>query len=341
VTGQQGPRVAELGELELLRRLRPYLDHEAPGLEVGAGDDAAVWHPGGERDVVVTTDSLVEGVHFLPCPGNAEFYTSLGWKLLAISLSDLAAMGAEPGPALLALALPGGWLAADVEALYQGLAECAEKHGATLAGGNLSDAATAVLTSTCLGHVPPGRALRREGAEPGWKLACTGRLGGAAAALRLRQDPGAEAAMEVAEATRAAWVRRFRRPEPRLAAAQALVEEGMRVCLDISDGLYLDAARLLRVGLGAVIEPALLPIEPGVRETFPGAWIEIAGGGEDYELLFAGPAEKVETVCRRVVANGLPATVIGAFDSGTGVRLRDAEVGESQPPPAGHVHFAG
>ena len=341
MTGQPGPRVDELGEHELLRRLQPYLDHQAPGLELGAGDDAAVWHPGGARDVVVTTDSLVEGVHFHACPGDGAFYTSLGWKLLAVSLSDLAAMGAEPGPAVLALSLPGDWLAVDVEALYQGLAECAREHGATLAGGNLSAAATAVLTSTCLGHVAPGRALRRSGAEPGWNLACTGSLGGAAAALRMHHDRGAETAKLVPEVTRAAWLRRLHRPEPRLAAARALVEEGIGVCLDISDGLYLDAARLLRDGLGASIEPGQLPIEPGVREAFPGAWIEIAGGGEDYELLFAGPPDRVESARRRVGAGGLEATVIGALRSGDGVRLRDADGTETPAPATGHLHFAG
>jgi thiamine-monophosphate kinase len=332
--------VADLGELELLRLLQPYLDRKASGLRLGAGDDAAVWHPGGERDVVVTTDSLVEGVHFQPCPGDIEFYTGLGWKLLAVSLSDLAAMGAEPGPAVLALSLPGSWLAADVEALYQGLAECAREHGAALAGGNLSDAGTAVLTSTCLGHVAPGRALRRQGAQTGWKLACSGTLGGAAASLRLQRSPPTEKAMPVPEATRAAWDGRLRRPEPRLSAGRALVEAGIGVCLDISDGLYLDAARLLRDGLGAVIEAGLLPLEPGVREAFPGAWVEIAGGGEDYELLFAGPPDKVETACRHIVAGGLMATVIGAFDSGTGVRLRDSDGVATQAPGAGHVHFA-
>jgi len=340
VTGQPGPYVAELGELELLRRLQPYLDREAPGLLVGAGDDAAVWRSGGSGDIVVTTDSLVEGVHFHPCPGDSEFYTSLGWKLLAVSLSDLAAMGAEPGPAVVALSLPGGWLAADVESLYQGLAQCAREHGATLAGGNLSGAPAAVLTSTCLGSVAPGRALRRQGAEPGWKLACTGSVGGATAALRLRQDRGAGAPMTVPEATQAAWMRRWRRPEPRLGAGRALVEEGLGVCLDISDGLYLDAARLLRDGLGAVIEPGLLPIDAGVRAAFPDAWIDVAGGGEDYELLFAGPPDKVENACRRVVAGGLSATVIGTLDSGTGVRLREADGGETRAPASGHVHFA-
>lgn len=341
MTGQQGPLVSEVGELELLRRLQPYLDHEGQGLALGAGDDAALWNPGSEGDIVLTTDSLVEDVHFHPCPGDAGFYRSLGWKLLAISLSDLAAMGAEPGPALVALALPGGWRVADVEALYHGLAECAQEHGATLAGGNLSDAAIAVLTSTCLGRVDAGLALRREGAEPGWRLACTGELGGAAAAVRILQATYAEEAKVMPEATRAAWVQRLRRPQPRLAPARTLVEEGIRVCLDVSDGLYVDAARLLHEGLGVVIEPALLPIEPGLREAFPGAWIEIAGGGEDYELLFAGAPERVESACRRLVAGGLDATVIGVFDDGAGVRLRDADGSETRAPAAGHVHFAG
>lgn len=333
-----GRLVGEVGEAELFHLLQPYLSADAPGLLVGPGDDAAVWQPRPGYAVVATTDSLVEDVHFHLLPGDLEFNTDLGWKLLAVSLSDLAAMGARPGPSFLALALAPAWPVADLEALYQGLADCARVHAAGLAGGNLSAAATSVLTSTCLGEVEPVAMLQRQGAQVGWQIAVTGRLGGAAAALRV-SEATATADGEVRAA--AAWTRRLRRPQPRLVAAAALVKAGVTVCLDISDGLYIDLARILGAGLGAVLNTGVLPLEPGVREAFPGSWAEVAGGGEDYELLFAGPAAVVARACRAVGSGGLEATTIGAVDAGPGVRLRGADGLEVPAPSTGHQHFGG
>jgi thiamine-monophosphate kinase len=338
VTGP-GLVVGDVGEIDLLRMLEPYLDRGAASLLLAAGDDGAIWQPEASKAVVVTTDSLVEDVHFHRLSGDTDFNTDLGWKLLAISLSDLAAMGASAGPSFLALTFPPDWPVADVEALYRGLAECAREHRATLAGGNLSGGATAVLTSTCLGEVVADLALRRRGAVPGWKLAVTGRLGGAAAAVRVAVR--ADAAAAVAEVARAAWTARLRRPRPRLVEARALADEGIRVCLDVSDGLYLDAGRLLQEGLGLIIDPERIPLEDCVRAAFPDSWAELAGGGEDYELLFAGPAERVDAACRRIVGHGGDATVVGEFDTGAGVRLRAADGGESPAPGSGHQHFRG
>lgn len=333
-----GRLVGDVGEGELLRLLQPYLTADAPRLLVGPGDDAAVWQPQAGHAVVVTTDSLVENVHFRPAPGDDEFNSDLGWKLLAVSLSDLAAMAAAPGPSFLALALTPAWPVGDVEALYRGLAECGRVHGAGLAGGNLSGSATTVLTSTCVGEVDPAAMLRRQGAVSGWQLAVTGRLGGAAAAVRATE---ASATANGAGAVAAAWLRRLRRPEPRLRAAAALVGAGVTVALDISDGLYIDVARILGAGLGAVLEPEVLPLEAGVREAFPNTWTELVGGGEDYELLFAAPPAIVAEACRRVSAGGLEATVIGAVDESPGVRLRGGDGSEVAAPTTGHQHFRG
>jgi thiamine-monophosphate kinase len=337
VTGP-GRLVGDAGEAELLRLLEPYLTAEAPGLLVGPGDDAAVWQPRPGHAVVVTTDSLVENVHFHRAPGDSDANADLGWKLLAVSLSDLAAMGAQPGPSFLALALTPAWLVADLEALYQGLADCARVHGAGLAGGNLSDAATTVLTSTSLGEVDPERMLRRQGARAGWRIAVTGRLGGAAAALRAAE---AVAAAGPGSGADAAWLRRLRRPEPRLGAAASLIASGVTVAIDVSDGLYLDVGRILGAGLGAVLDGAQLPVEPGVREAYPKAWHEVVGGGEDYELVFAGPPEIVAEACRRVTAGGLEATIIGEVDGAPGVRLVGADGAEVPAPSSGHLHFRG
>jgi thiamine-monophosphate kinase len=233
---------------------------------------------------------------------------------------------------------------ADVESLYAGLAECARAHGGVLAGGNLSGGVAAVLTSTCLGEVSPDLALRRTGARPGWRLAMTGRAGGAAAALRERHrlDSGAGTTPDpdaVADpAVVAAWNTRLRRPQPRLREAALIAAQGIRVCLDVSDGLFLDAGRLLRHGVGVVIDPERLSLDTGIREAFANSWIEVAGGGEDYELLFAGPPERIDAACGQIVDGGGEATVIGEFDTGPGVRLRGAG-GTIPAPPLGHEHF--
>jgi thiamine-monophosphate kinase len=341
---REGLRLADLGELGLLRRIVPALAASAAvGLRLGAGDDAAIWRPPPGSDVVATTDTLVEGVHFFP-PATAADAADLGWKLLAISLSDLAAMGAEPGPAFLALALPAGWPVALLDGLYAGLAECAGAFGASLAGGNLSAAAQPVLTSTCLGTVPPDQALRRTGALPGWELATTGRLGGAAAALRELAEPR-EAPPASGPETAPAWRLRLARPTPRLTAGRALLEAGISVALDISDGLYLDAARLLGVAgdeaaTGLVIDVDALPLEPGIAERWPQEMAALAGGGEDYELLFAAPPEAIARAVEALEALGVGATVVGRFDGGRGVRLRAGGV-EVAAPASGHEHFHG
>ncbi len=336
-----GPVVGDAGELELLRLLQPHLASASERLMVPAGDDGAVWQPAAGKAVVTTTDSLVEDVHFHRADGDGGFYRDLGWKLLAVSLSDIAAMGAEPGPSFFALTLPADWPVGDLNALYEGLSECAARWGSELAGGNLSAGRVAVLTSVCLGEVADDRVLRRAGAEPGWSLAVTGRLGGAAAALRVLHDPDSEAARTTAPGTMALWRARLRRPLPRLEEAPALVDAGIRVCLDVSDGVFLDSRRLLRQGLGLLIDPNALPLEDGVGEGFPDDWLGVAGGGEDYELLFAGPAEVVEAACAGVKASGTEARVIGRFDRGQGVRLSGADAAEALAPDAGHRHFGG
>lgn len=326
---QRVTTVGEVGEAGLLVRLQPWLDHAAPGLVVGPGDDAAVWQPPLGHAIVTTTDSLVEGTHFLtPLAGNAA--VDLGWRLLAVSLSDLAAMGAAAGPAVVALALPPAWPVAWVEALYQGLAECAAQFGAPLSGGNISAAATAVLTCTCVGSLDPSQLLRRAGAEPGWLLAVTG-IVGAAAASRHAVRSGAE----IEEAWRGAA-----RPVPRLEAAPLLLGAGIRVAMDVSDGLFVDAGRLLdgASASGLLFDGEAIPVAAGIRERWPRQWLQVAGGGEDYELLFAGPEGQVARGCAALRAVGLVPAVIARFDSGPGVRVRDGGE-EKAAPPSGHEHF--
>lgn len=308
-------------------------------LVVGAGDDAAVWTPGPGRSVVTTTDSLVEEVHF-QTPADIEAASAIGWKLLAVSYSDLAAMGASPGPAFVSLSLPPAWRVEWVEAMYRDMYDAVTVLGGGLAGGNVSAASAAVLTSTCLGEVDPRHMLRRAGARPGWKLAVTGELGGAAAALRLAhadEAGGPAAGAEHADI----WQQRLRRPQPRLRQAAAATAAGVGCGLDVSDGLFIDAGRLLGAGGagGLVIESAAIPTDPGVRDTWPDGWLEVVGGGEDYELLLAAPPGVLAEAADRAADLRVPITVIGEFDNGAGVRV--AVDGVERPPPgAGHQHFA-
>ncbi|MHB8508398.1 MAG: thiamine-phosphate kinase [Candidatus Dormibacteria bacterium] len=320
----------------MLALLRPYLATASSALPIAAGDDAAAWVPPPGEVVVVTTDTLVEDVHFRrpQVPSAAE---SLGWKLLAVSLSDLAAMGATPGPAFISLSVPGGWPAGTLVQIYQGLSQCASVHGALLAGGNLSESATPVLTSTCLGSVEPGRALVRTGARPGWALAVTGRVGGAAAALAVAPAGSAR------DRWSHAWQRRLDRPEPRLRGGRLLLAAGVPLALDVSDGLFVDAARLVAgpdrgFAGGLLIDSASLPLEPGLGEVFGDESLRVAGGGEDYELLFAGPEDRVADAVLRMVGDGMDATRIGQFDDGNGLRLL-REGKEVRPPATGHAHF--
>lgn len=326
--GGGAPTVAEVGEAGLLERLSPWLTH-GEGLLVGPGDDAAVWQPPPGHAVVSTIDSLVEGVHFVaPLVDNAAI--DLGWRLLAVSLSDIAAMGAEAGPAFISLALPPGWPVAWVELLYQGLAECSAQFGAPIAGGNVSAAATAVLTSTCLGSVDPGHVLRRGGALEGWRLALSGPVGAAAA---VRAASGSESA------GRQEW-RMSSRPSPRLEAAAELVRSGVTVAIDVSDGVFRDAQRLLDASgnSGLLVDGAALPVATGIRERWPRTWAEVVGGGEDYELLFAAAPAVMAGACAALTAAGLEPAVIGAFDTGAGLRLLIDGV-ETSPPRSGHEHF--
>ncbi|GAC1581327.1 MAG: thiamine-phosphate kinase [Candidatus Dormibacteria bacterium] len=323
--------VGELGELALLARLRPHLSGDGGELVVGVGDDAAVWQPPPGRAVVATTDSMVEGSHF-QVPLDTVGAADLGWRLLAASLSDLAAMGAAAGPALISLALPAGWPVAWVDAIYEGISACAERYGAPVAGGNVSASPAAVLTSTCLGTVDARACLRRDGAQPGWQLAVTGPVGAAAAVLQARRE---------GRPPDPAW-RAAARPLPRLEAGRALLEAGVRVALDISDGLYLDASRLLEASAvtGLVIEAAALPVATGIRECWPVGWLDIAGGGEDYELLFAAPPPLMARVAPLLAGLGLEAPVIGRFDSGAGMRLL-FDGREQAPPRSGFEHLTG
>jgi len=314
-----------------LRSISRYLDPPSAGLLVAApGDDAAVWR--GDPIVVATTDTMVEEIDFrLEWPGFD--FRLLGRRLMAINLSDLAAMGAEPRHALVSLSLRGTLRVADVRRLYRGIAEQAHRYGSTVAGGDLSGTlGSLTLTATLIGRLGSARAmLRRAGARPGWVIAVTGRLGAAAAGLRLL-----ESGAQPASRDERAWVAAQLDPTPRVAAGRALVTSGIRVGGDISDGLSREVERLVEdARLGATINVERLPLARGLHKK---QWPLAVTDSEDFELICAAPRARMGIAQRALERINVPLTLVGEIERRPGIRFRNGPRIESFKK-AGFEHF--
>jgi thiamine-monophosphate kinase len=302
-------QLRDLGEFGLIDRIERAVRRlgAAPGVVIGVGDDAAVLRPKPREDVVVTTDALVEGVHFR---WDTQGPRNIGRRALVANLSDLAAMGARPLGFTCALAAPPSLPLRTLDEMVAGLLREACEHGCPLVGGNLSRAGETSLTVTAIGAVSRGRSLTRAGARPGDRILVTGTLGGAALA--------------VARAERG--LGRIRGlPTPRLGAGRALARiPEVGACIDVSDGLEADLGHLLRAGggLAAEIDPARVPRPPRFAASCVRLGLDpnrlALAGGEDYELLFtvraAGPSSAA--LARRL---GVPVAEIGRAVRG-GVR---------------------
>ena len=300
--------VSALGEFGLIERLSSIIGPEAPpDLIVGIGDDAAAWRVG-DQVLLATTDTLVEGVHFLP-----EFapWSDVGWKALAVNVSDIAAMGGEPLFALVTLALPLETEVSFAEELYAGLTECAREYGITVAGGDIVRAPQIAVTVALIGRAQTREGepllMRRDGAKDGDVIAVTGTLGDSAAGLwRLRKGATEDDAL----------VRAHLRPLPRLAEALEATQAGIICAIDVSDGLLQDLGHICqKSGLGAEVREEALPLSDDLRAAYPEDAIALAvGGGEDYELLITGDEGAVEQVGDEISAT---LTVIGRMVEST------------------------
>lgn len=303
----------------------------SPGLVLGTGDDAALIRPRADRELAVCMDTLVSGVHF---PADAPAVT-VGHKSLAVNLSDLAAMGAEPRWALLALTIPSAdeeWLAA----FSAGFLALAKTFGIQLIGGDTTRG-TLTITVQAMGELEPGTALRRSGARVGDDVYVTGTLGDAALGLRLWQ--AGEAPLEGA---RARLVDRLNRPTPRVALGRRL--RGLATAaIDISDGLCADLGHVLEAsGVGATIETGRLPLSDEFRRLCPaGRGLALASrGGDDYELCFTAPVsarEAIETVSE---AEGVSASIIGTVEPAPGLRAVDEHGARVRLDGGGFDHFS-
>jgi len=298
--------VPRLGEFEAIDLFTRGLPRRGPGVAVGIGDDAAVLRPPPGEDLVATVDAVVEGVHF----GDSFAPEDVGWKALAVNLSDVAAMGATPLWALVALALPRGGNPAIVGRIGRGLAACARRFRVSVVGGNLTMASDLSISVTVMGSVRRGRALLRSGARPGDLVLVSGTLGDAALGL----ERGAARPL----------LSRQRRPVPRVALGRALSGVA-RAAVDVSDGLVQDLSHLCAAsGVGATVQAERLPLSTAYRRRVRGRPdpLEAAlAGGEDYELVVALPPSRLGAALRAARAAGTPLAVVGEFRRGSGVRV--------------------
>lgn len=333
-------------EFDLIAALVERLPPPGGQVRVGSGDDAAVTEPRAGASAT-TVDAIVEGVHFtLP-----EFpLRAVGRKALAASLSDLAAMGAEPGEAYVALGVPDGLGHTDLIELADGLAEVAEREGVSVVGGDVTRAPALSLAVTCIGHEPDGAGfVTRSGARPGDVVAVTGELGGAAAALKLLTNPASSASRPGVGAELDADVRerllaRQLDPRPRLEAGRALARHGATAMIDVSDGVGADAGHLARAsGVRVEIEAGRLPLAAGAAEVAGGEDGAVAlalSGGEDFELLLALPADRLEE-SRAGLDAPYGLTEIGRITEGEGIVVLARDGRELEPGGFDHMRGSG
>lgn len=333
-----------VGELEMIRRIRDAVGALPHGVSTGIGDDTAVLAPTPGAALLATTDLLIEDVHFRRSWASPY---DIGWKAMAVSLSDIAAMGGTARWALVALALPASVEVAEVDALYRGLREAAAPHGVVIVGGDSSASPTGwMINLTVLGE-HTGVPKLRSAAKAGDAVAVTGSLGRAAAGLALLEMGGATVPALDAR-TRDELTAAHLRPIARLAEGRWLgAQPGVHAMMDLSDGLTTDLGHICREsGAGARVMLGVLPLAPATHETAralgrdPLEWA--AGGGEDYELLLTCEPGAADALARGLrAAIGTPLTVIGRVEHReVGVTYVDAH-GEPIVLPSGYQHFDG
>jgi thiamine-monophosphate kinase len=326
------PRLGEFARID--RFLKP-LARDTEGA-LGLVDDAGLIAPPPGRQLVVTTDAMVEGVHYLP----GEEPARLGRKLLRVNLSDLAAMGAAPLAYTLTTVLPADLADDWLERLAAGLAEDQARYGIGLLGGDsVSTPGPVVLSVTAMGTVAAGRALTRAGARPGDRVYASGTLGDGHLGLYAARGDLSE--RDADAATIAALAGRYHLPEPRLAVGRGLA--GLATAaIDLSDGLPGDLGHICAAsGTGAQVEAARVPLSPAAR-TVVAARADLLrtalAGGDDYELLFTAPPHASDAVAALAAGTGVPLTDIGEIVAGSGVAIVDAG-GDPIPGLSGWSHF--
>lgn len=326
-----GPQARPDEDTLIARYFAPMAGPGADGLR----DDAASLTPRHGFDLVLTTDAIVAGVHYLA----GDPPQSIARKALGVNLSDLAAKGAAPRGFLLTLALSDDWTEDWLGAFTEGLRAASIEHDCPLLGGDTVRAAGPTLISVAaIGEVPHGTMLRRHGARPGDRLCCTGTIGDAALGLTQSLSPDAR----LSEEDRAHLTERYRSPRPRLALAPVLRRHA-RAAMDVSDGLAGDLSKMLGGGTSARVDIGAVPLSEAARRALaadPDRLDTILTGGDDYEILCAVPPASLDAFLRDACTAHMPVTVIGTVLAGEGLPVfAAADGGERQFAKGAFRHF--
>lgn len=319
-------------EFELIQRYFSRIGKPRTDVALGIGDDAALLNPPAGQQLVIATDTLVQGVHF---PTNTLPYY-IGWKALAVNLSDLAAMGAEPAWFTLALTLPessDAWLTE----FSRGLFDLADQYGLSLVGGDTTRGPLTV-TVQIAGYVPTGQALLRAGAGPGDRIFVTGSLGDATLALQLLTDQ-----LPVPAQNYPGLLKRLNQPQPRIEEGRAL--RSIASCaIDISDGLLADLQHMLDASdIGAEIYLPQIPYSTQARQLlsrYPDIRNSLLSGGDDYELCFCVAPDKLQPLEQIAAENQFQFTEIGQVSDSKELRCLDAAGRAVEIDTRGYTHFA-
>lgn len=320
-----------MNEFELIKHYFATQTLKRADVAIGIGDDAAIVTPPPNHQLAITTDTLIAGVHF---PKNTLPY-DIGYKSLAVNLSDLAAMGATPAWALLSITLPSAdeeW----VQHFCDGFFTLANRQQGQLIGGDLTHGTTLSITVQAIGFVPTGKMLLRNGAKPNDLIYVTGTLGTAGLALQFLQEK-----ISLDTPLQQRVLEKLHRPEPRIATGEHL-RDIATAAIDISDGLAADLSHILTAStVGAIININQLPLSPELKQAVPPAEaIKLAlTAGDDYELCFTVPADKRATLEQHLANLPCPFTCIGKITKQTGLELQNEDGSQYHVTTLGYQHF--
>jgi len=338
--------LSKLGEFGLISRFQSRLKYRSPQVIQGIGDDCAVLSLNNGNYQVLTTDALIETVHF-----NLKTCTpeQLGWKTLAVNISDIAAMGGQPLFAVISVGIPNTLPVKFLDRFYKGLNQASLKYKVALVGGDtVASPKHLFINLALLGETRKKKVFTRSGARPGDKIFVTGTLGDSALGLKILESPRKK--WKGPEALRKKLIQRHLKPEPRVEVASWLAQAPYKVTsmIDISDGLTQDLEHILKAGkVGAELFEERLPISKPLSKYslingLPALQLALEGG-EDYELLFTLDPEDVNNLDTESITKvDLPVTQIGVITTRKGIRLI-SKTGRSKilKRPMGYNHFKG
>lgn len=305
-------------ELELIKNIRNQHRESAQNLTLGIGDDCAVFRGSEEKEFLISTDLLIENIHF-----NQTFHPPklLGRKAIAVNLSDIAAMGGRPEFALLSLAIPPSQESIWLDEFHIGVSEMLRNHHCLLIGGDTTTGETLAIGVTVIGATPPGKALYRSAARDGHSIYVTGTLGSSAAGLAVLKRGGEH----IPETQRV--IKKHLDPQPQIDTGVTLRESGLVSAMqDLSDGLATDLSHICaESGVKAIIREDDLPFDPAFKTVCDHYNFDptelILKGGEDYELVFTAVPENHNALCEIARINGFSLRCVGKIVPGSGVYL--------------------